>query len=394
MGNYIFYFHGGSRNHGCEAIVRSTYNILINEDKNSNVKLYSFQEEEDKKFIDDKQILIYSNGDSIKRFSLKHLYAKIYNILFQSNKIYLMNNFRNLLDNSGNVALSIGGDNYCGYNLEGILYGLNKELNKRKNTTVLWGCSIEPELLNDRMVRDDLNLYSLIITRESITYHALINAGFSKNKVKLFPDPAFTLNTIQLDLPEGFQEGNTIGINISPLVIKCEKNKDVTMKNYMALIHYIIDSTDMQIALIPHVTWGHSNDLELLMKLYDAFKDTGRLVIIEDHNCMELKGYIARCRMFIGARTHAIIGAYSSCVPTLAVGYSVKAKGIAKDLFGTYHDYVIPVQTLEKQDDLIEAFKWLKEREINVREHLEKGMEEYIAKAWQAGKEIRELETI
>jgi polysaccharide pyruvyl transferase WcaK-like protein len=39
-------------------------------------------------------------------------------------------------------------------------------------------------------------------------------------------------------------------------------------------------------------------------------------------------------RFFIGARTHATIAAYSNYVPTMVLGYSVKSKGIAKDLFG------------------------------------------------------------
>lgn len=56
--------------------------------------------------------------------------------------------------------------------------------------------------------------------------------------------------------------------------------------------------------------------------------------------------------MFIGARTHATIAAYSSLVPTLVVGYSVKARGIARDLFGTEKNYVLPVQLLRKEEDL------------------------------------------
>lgn len=63
--------------------------------------------------------------------------------------------------------------------------------------------------------------------------------------------------------------------------------------------------------------------------------------------------------MFIGARTHATIAAYSSCVPTLVVGYSIKARGIAKDLFGTDEGYVLPVQALAKKEDLVNAFDWL-----------------------------------
>lgn len=113
--------------------------------------------------------------------------------------------------------------------------------------------------------------------------------------------------------------------------------------------------------------------------------------VIEDGSCEELKGYIARCRMFIGARTHATIAAYSSLVPTLAVGYSVKAKGIAKDLFGSYENYVIPVQQLQEKEDLIGAFEWLKDYEEEIRQDLRRVMPEYRKKALLIGREVEKL---
>ena len=100
--------------------------------------------------------------------------------------------------------------------------------------------------------------------------------------------------------------------------------------------------------------------------------------MIEDGNCCKLKGYIARCRFFVGARTHATIAAYSSCVPTLVIGYSVKARGIAKDLFGTEENYVLPVQQLREPDQLTNAFHWLEAREDSIRMHLTSRMQEYL----------------
>ena len=52
-------------------------------------------------------------------------------------------------------------------------------------------------------------------------------------------------------------------------------------------------------------------------------------------------------------------------IPTLVVGYSVKARGIARDLFGGEEGYVLPVQKLTR-DKLISAFKniMIKEKEI------------------------------
>ena len=125
--------------------------------------------------------------------------------------------------------------------------------------------------------------------------------------------------------------------------------------------------------------------------MYNKFKETGRVILIEDDNCEVLKGYISRCRLFIGARTHSTIAAYATCVPTLVIGYSIKAKGIAKDIFGTYDNYVIPVQSLNKEDDLSLAFDWIYKNEDNIRRHLKDFMPEYRKKSLDAGKELEAL---
>ena len=86
--------------------------------------------------------------------------------------------------------------------------------------------------------------------------------------------------------------------------------------------------------------------------------------------------------IFVGARTHATIAAYSSCVPTLVLGYSVKSRGIARDLFGNEENYVLPVQSLQEPDELTKHFRWLVGHEKEIKDHLEKIMPEYISKAY------------
>ena len=171
--------------------------------------------------------------------------------------------------------------------------------------------------------------------------------------------------------------------------MSCETQKGAAFQNFQTLIDHIIQATDMQIALIPHVVWPANDDRIPLKALYEQFADTGRVILIDDADASTLKGVIARCRFFIGARTHATIAAYSSCVPTLVVGYSIKAKGIAKDLFGTYDRYVLPVQTLECTDELTNAFAWLTEQETAMRTHLTSMMPDYIAKAYGAADEVQ-----
>ena len=225
---------------------------------------------------------------------------------------------------------------------------------------------------------EDMKGFHKIWARESLTYEAMLAKGLKQTV--LLPDPAFVLDRQELPLPDGFVEGNTVGINVSPLIIGCENSDGVTMNNYHQLIAYIVSKTDMNVALIPHVVWPHNDDRKPLAQLHEFFKDTGRVCMIEDHNCEELKGYIARCRFMVTARTHASIAAYSTCVPTLVVGYSVKARGIAKDIFGSYENYVIPVQSLQGEMDLLNAFKWLLDNESVVKSRLCDCMPEYISR--------------
>ena len=99
--------------------------------------------------------------------------------------------------------------------------------------------------------------------------------------------------------------------------------------------------------------------------------------MIRDHKAEELKGYISRCRFFIGARTHSTIAAYSSCVPTLVVGYSIKANGLAKDIFGTIDNFVCPVQTLDNEEDILNKFIYILKNENKIKRHLENMMPGY-----------------
>ena len=193
-----------------------------------------------------------------------------------------------------------------------------------------------------------------------------------------------------MQLPKGFVEGNTIGINLSPLVTDYA-DSNLIIDNYRLLVRYILEMTDNNVALIPHVVKDGNDDRTILKVLFQEFRESNRVIMIEDCNCMQLKGYIARCRMFVGARTHATIAAYSTCVPTLVAGYSVKATGIARELFGTDVNYVVPVQNFKTSNDLIKAFKWLQEREEQIKNHLNNIMPEYKAKILEAKKMIEVL---
>ena len=384
--NQIFLFgHAGSRNHGCEAIVRSTCKLF----NSKSFILFSHEPEEDMEYsIHTICRLLQKNEIHIKKFSVDFL--KAYYALKVKKDYEPLNDYFGIsamrLASPKDIAFSIGGDNYCYSGVRRFMLYRNT-LEKQGVKTVLWGCSVEPGLIDDEM-RKDLSRYDLITARESITYETLCK--INPNTV-LAPDPAFTLERQPGKFPEGLGARPYIGLNVSPLVQNLEKSTNITMENYRALVRHILSDTDCDIALIPHVVWEYNDDRIPLGQLYNEFKDTGRVFMVEDQNCMQLKDIISGCEFFVGARTHTTIAAYSTCVPTLVVGYSVKARGIARDLFGTEYGYVLPVQELVGKDDLTNAFKPIYARKNELRSHLTDMMPGYIEKISIAKEAVERL---
>ena len=403
--------HAGSGNHGCEAIVNSLCHMM-----KEDAVLVSYRGNEDGQYTL-KDLCEIKQERSFEEHKLAHIAYYAYRMFTKDAASFLRYRYEDIFEKPMSpLAISIGGDNYCYDSMLSDLRLANLAFTQKGTKTVLLGCSIEPELLKrgqgvqeDRIL-EDLGHYHLIIARESLTYNALC-AAFEKRqeesnhnnsnnttldtlgipRIVQIPDPAFTLGYVRKKVPDGFWKGNTVGVNVSPLIQKSESVPGITMKCYEELIEWIIEHTDMQIALIPHVVWKNNDDRKPLSELYEKYKSTERLLQIPDGSCEELKGYISQCRFFVGARTHATIAAYSTCVPTLVVGYSVKAAGIAQDLFGSTDRYVLPVQSLKEPQDLVQGFQWLMEQEDSIREHLQRKIPDYQRQALQTGEEINHL---
>lgn len=388
MKHIILFPHGGSGNHGCEAIVRTTVNLIGN--KNNAFSLLSYDPQADNEYGIGEICDIYSvyGEKKAKRKSLKWLSAFARSSL--TGKDYYLTDLPRLNAinaKRGDIALSIGGDNYC-YDFTNELMDLNSFWRRNGIKTVLWGASVEPELLNEPNVVNDLAAFDLITAREKISYEAI--KDINKNTV-LVSDPAFVLDAEEVSLPEPFCNSTFVGINLSPMAEELEPKHGLARKNFERLIEYILDKTNYSIMLIPHVVINNNDDRIINGFLYDKYKYSNRIMMVEDSNCKVLKGYISKCSFFIGARTHATIAAYSSLIPTLVLGYSVKSIGIARDIFGTDKDFVVPVQSLLTEDDLKNAFIWIKENEIAIRERLISFIPQYKKRVYNGVKRLNEI---
>ena len=383
---YVLFGHGGSGNHGCEAIIRTSLKMIP---EGSEIDVFSSDLNKDKKFGLAGTVPFHQyrgKTDSAVGFYMSKAIYKFARNYDAINRFEL----KDALKTKKAVCLSVGGDNYC--NAEPRRHASRNKLFSKHNTTVLWGCSVTPELLEDPYYVKDMKRYSLITARESITYEALRNAGV--DCAVLASDPAFTLEPEEIRLPELFEKCPVVGINISPLVMKYEQGQNILLKNVKKLIEFILKETDYGIALIPHVLLKNNNDLTPLKLLFDEYRSSARICLIDEDdslNCQQIKYVISKCAFMVAARTHASIAAYSTCVPTLVLGYSVKSIGIATDLFGAPEHYVLPVDKITEENEVKDAFAWILEHENSIRSHYSAIMPGYIQKAYLAAEALEKL---
>ena len=383
--NILMFGHTGSLNRGCEAIVRSSSKIIKDEIGDVNIRLASNRPNTDK-IIKDVDYIIDGSEKALNLnlFQKFRIYTELK--LFKSEQYVLTERYRNIVDDidEADVCLSIGGDNYC-YGEQDWLYAINKNIKKKGKKLVLWGCSIGSEDLSEKKIKD-LKRFNLILARETLTYDVLTSKGLSN--VKLMADPAFTMIKEELPLPKGWDKNDTIGLNFSPLVLK---RNPKAMDAIIELIKYILKNTESVIVLTPHVMEEGNDDFELLKKLYDMFIDTNRVILLPNNlTAIQYKGYIARMRFFIGARTHATIAAYSNCVPTMVLGYSIKSRGIAKDLFGE-EKLVLGINDISNTEKLTNGFDELLRDESEIRKTLEKRIPEIKKMSYKGAEYLKEL---
>ena len=165
MRNIYLCGHTGSLNRGCEAIVRSTAEILklCGAD---NIKAMTFKIGDDIRAGLDKEVELvsYPKKTFINR-GLSLVEKKLFNDAVWGAKFYHKSLVKNMSKDS--LIFNIGGDTYC-YGSPNISYALNDLAEKQGIPTVFWGCSVDDSALKDKRMIEDFNKYSFIVVREAL----------------------------------------------------------------------------------------------------------------------------------------------------------------------------------------------------------------------------------
>lgn len=357
--------HFNADNRGCEGIAKGTALVT-----GKTIVAYSTDYNVDAKMKYANTELIDVNRHPIwEKICFKIKYAltsdmkKRHAVLCEHKFEHLFRTFQR-----GDVVLSTGGDIFC-YQDNWEIFSLIECAYIRKYPTVLWGCSIGKENLTPDKIKT-LKLFDAIIARESITA-GMLKSELGLKEVYCGADPAFSLSSEPCDLPKWFEEGHMLGMNLSNFA-GGNVGFDTTFgRNLLMLLDYLLDKTTYKIMLVPHVFWEGQDDRIICNIIFERYKDSQRVFVLDSEKLryLQIRYIISKCSLFIGARTHAMISAYSECVPSLALGYSVKSLGIARDL-GLGEQLVKNYKSLKSDTELVNAFLYLEQHEEDIRSHL------------------------
>lgn len=400
MKKFYFAGHNNFGNRGCEALVRSTVLMLTEKFGPSEFLVPSYDAAADGRqwvdhadhgvrFVD---VPVYPSnikvwGRAVRSVgALKSLWKPSFNVPVAYRRMVL----------ECDATVMIGGDVITlDYGLGPLLWhrAFAEDFFKEEQPTVLWAASVGPftkEPVIEKHMADFLNKLHLVSIREAITLKYLQGIGVSTN-LQAVCDPAFVMqpqpvaaDDIGFDLNAGF-----LGVNVSPLIAKWRaagEDPAVLQREVADFIRAAKRKYGFDSLLIPHVgplnagIESDNDDHRYMQSVAQLAQDVPGLKLLpKTLNAAQLKYVLGQARFFIGARTHATIGAISRGTPTVSIAYSTKARGLNKDLFG-HEDYVLSTPDVSCAT-LMAKLDLLVEREQNIRSQLREVLPATVARS-------------
>jgi colanic acid/amylovoran biosynthesis protein len=256
---------------------------------------------------------------------------------------------------------------------------------------ILFGQTIGPFTWSEGIMRVMLKACDVIIARDELTYTYMKKLGIPQDALYSSIDTAFTLepsfserviglaSDLCLDRRVRFSLGMTLSFQYRNF-LKKRHQKDI-LKILPPAVDRFIETHDAQVVLFPHVTGPTSilDDRKMAKALRDHCRYKEKIKIVtEEMKPQEVKALISYCDLFCGARMHSNIAAITTGVPTIALSYSVKSKGIMGRM--QLSSWVIEMGDLE-QEMLYDKLVALYEQKHRIQKLLEKQRSKVILKA-------------
>lgn len=207
---------------------------------------------------------------------------------------------------------------------------------------------------NQRIAKELIENAACVIARDQLSTDYV--HSFSACGVTTTTDLAFALPFVRMSRNPG--DKIRIGINISSLLVSAKtENTVVNFKlrtDYDRFIERVLAYLDAsgryEVYLIPHV--GKDGADMFASQYPDAH-------IVEPFSTpIQAKSFIANMDIFVGARMHATIGAFSAGVATIPTAYSRKFKGVYE---GLLYPYVIDLENMETEEAVQKTIAYIEE---------------------------------
>lgn len=348
--NVFIAWAGSSANRGCEAIVRTAVQVVQDDFPDTGFIASSLNSARDTTQYSDLPITLVPSK------------LPMHNPYWWLKRIYRLSKSRRAdqLDaqyQSDNVqacdcVLSAGGDLYTlDYGMPWHLIEFDQMVRSVGVPLVLWGASVGPfpDVEFRQHVLEDLRAMDLILVRETVSRDYLASAGISEN-VHVVADGAFLLPQVEPE-DEGLAhrlssaDRPLLGLNTSSIVhgrMACSSEEAI--QEFAAFADWACEKYGVEIVFVPHV----EGDRFALEQIQVAMNNGRHATLLpRGLSASEMKWCVARCKYFMGGRTHSTIASLSSCVPTVSISYSTKARGINRDIFG-HEEHVLPADSVNR----------------------------------------------
>ncbi len=215
---------------------------------------------------------------------------------------------------------------------------------------------------------------------------AQLASKYRKETVDFFTDVAFALPYDSRS--DGNVHKRKVGINVSGLLWRGGYNGNnqfslrTDYKSYcIKIIEYCLEN-GYEVHIIPHVITKNVNNIENDYTAACDIKQMYREVMLAPKftSPIEAKSYISSMDIFIGARMHATIGAFSSGVCTIPFSYSKKFEGLYDSMNYPYVIHGIESDTessIKQTIAYMENLETLKSTQKSALEYCVKQIEQF-----------------
>lgn len=359
-----------SGNKGCEALAYGFLEILnsLGHDNKEKTDVFLLQK------IPTKQLL--KSGFSLKKikkeYTPKYKFSELeIDIIFlaHTSKTVFFNHQIKKLDF---VIDFTGGDSFTD------IYGLNRfyERTRFKDCIMKHGV---PLILGSQTIgpfeNPEARAYAVEVIRKVRQAFARDELSFqymkeiSGREPVLVTDVAFALPYTRVEFPQS--QRIRVGFNPSGLLWNGGYSADnqfglaVEYKEYCyKVMDYLTQDPRFEVHLILHSFEDNDtniadNDLIPARILQSKYPSTIMSPLF--NSCIDAKSYIAGMDILIGARMHATIAGFSSCVPVIPFAYSRKFQGLFNSLD---YEYVIDARKMTTNEALSKTIKWINQRDV------------------------------